>query len=110
MDCTYKTNNSSIGQSIITGCYTGGTDLGRLGFPYLRPLGVNTNTIKSSTFPIAFGLVSSEGEEAYQWAADCLLQEIDDPSAIKVILVDCEIALINALDSGLSTAQTRISV
>ena len=25
MDCTYKTNKASIGQSIITGCNTGGT-------------------------------------------------------------------------------------
>ena len=25
MDCTYKPNKVSIGQSIITGCYTGGT-------------------------------------------------------------------------------------
>ena len=110
MDCTYKTNKVSIGQSMITGCYTGGTDLGKLGFPYSRPLVVNTNTFKKTTFPIAFGLVSSQGEEAYQWAANWLLQHSEDPSVIKVILIDREIALINALDSALPTAQTLICV
>ena len=35
---------------------------------------------------------------------------IDDSSAIEVILVDCEIGLINALDFALPTAQTLICV
>ena len=38
------------------------------------------------------------------------LQQIDDASVIKVILVDCEIALINAHDSALPTVQAPICV
>ena len=97
MDYTYKTIQVSIGQTTITDYYTSDTDLGRLGFPSSRSLVVAM--LSSRTFPIAIGLLSSKREEAYRWAADWLLQRIDHPSAIKVIQVDCEIALINALDS-----------
>ena len=57
-------------------------------------------------------LTGSETKEAYQWAINWFLHEIDDLdiSAIKVILVDCEIALNNVLDSAFPKVRHAICI
>jgi hypothetical protein len=80
MDCTYQTNKEKL--------------------PLLEIVG-GTNTMKNSTFAIAFALLNNEQESSYHWAINWLLNQIDKATraGIKVILTDCDTALMNALDA-----------
>ena len=100
MDCAYRTNKVSIanGQSIIVG----GTDLGldKLGSPYSRlPI-----LQKAAPSLLHFWLSQQRKGGGLSTGSRLAATRIDDSSAIKVILVDCEIGLVNTLDSALPTA------
>ena len=90
MDCTYKTNRSKLPLQNVVGC-----------------------TNKYSTFPVAFGLLSRETKDTFEWALHWLnlqLINLGIERKTRVVLTDRELALMNALEGEMPYASNLICI
>ena len=76
MDCTYKTN--------------------RYKMPLLEIVGVTSTNF---TFSVACVYMEHEREDNYKWALQILRSLMDESFMPTVIITDCELALMNAIES-----------